>query len=400
MYVETGKFQQSPCPRILFCSCWSATRDCPHKMDAFLMPFFQELKEDLYIDGQELFYSAEIPGYSPANDIACIWVVPLLATADSKAHAEMGLTAAGGIKGCWRCNVTSRSLLLWGYAVSIQISSSPKKSCHKWTIWKETDSAPSTAHRKQLVKQNGVIGESLFYRLYNLCGFDPIYDLVIDDACDWIQPSEILELMLSQPTILRRDELDNALGYVPWTTELKSGRIPSTLSSYNSRNKCHLGNWKSETLVAPYVLHSIVPHDIYNCYSLLCQIHREVYCKCWRIEGWTNSVVQYLKELLWSHAIHYEHLYGTSASTENVEYSLHLPDDIMRHLSPDNYWWYMYERQVCFHKRQTTNQTQLCKTFSDRAAQLRFINSYFEMRECDSDEDNSSHIPKTSSYTN
>ena len=132
-------------------------------------------------------------------------------------------------------------------------------------------------------------------------------------------------------------------------------------SSYNSHNKHHLGNWKSEefgklALVAPYVLHSIVPQEVYDCFILLCQIHKAVFNKQRRIEGWTIGDVTHLKKLLWSHAIHFEHLYGTSACTENVEYSLHIPDDIRRHSSPDNYWCYMYERQVCFYERQTTNQ--------------------------------------------
>ena len=79
-------------------------RHCQHKMDAFVLPLFQEL-EDLYIDGQEVFFSAEVAGHSPANDIACLRVIPLLATADSKPHAEIGLTASGGRKGGCRCNV-------------------------------------------------------------------------------------------------------------------------------------------------------------------------------------------------------------------------------------------------------------------------------------------------------
>ena len=45
----------------------------------------------------------------------------------------------------------------------------------------------------------------------------------------------------------------------------------------------------------------------------------------------------------------------------------------------------MYERQVCFYKKQTTNQKQLCKTFSDRAAQLRFISNYFQLNERNED---------------
>lgn len=36
------------------------------------------------------------------------------------------------------------------------------------------------AEWKRISKGSGVTGESIFYRLYDLCGFDPVQDLVID----------------------------------------------------------------------------------------------------------------------------------------------------------------------------------------------------------------------------
>ncbi len=59
-------------------------------MDALLLPLFQEL-EDLYIDGQEVLFSAEVAGHSPANDTACLHVIQLLATADSKRMLRLDL---------------------------------------------------------------------------------------------------------------------------------------------------------------------------------------------------------------------------------------------------------------------------------------------------------------------
>ena len=71
----------------------------------------------------------------------------------------------------------------------------------------------------------------------------------------------------------------------------------------------------------------------------------------------------------------YERLYVLSACTESVEYSHHLPDDLHRHSTPDNYWCYLYEQLVRHYKQQTTNQKQLCKTYSE--CQLQFIRDYF-----------------------
>lgn len=258
----------------------------------------------------------------------------------------------------------------------------------------EADHASSNAQRKELVKENGVTGESLIYRLYDLCGFDPVYDVVIDvmHAIELNLDKSEMELMLRElgsnqglpvhkrsPTFgggLQRGSLDEALQYVQWTTDLKSGQLPSTPSSYNSHNKHHLGNWKSEefgkfALVATYILHSIVPKEVYNCFSL-CQIHQAVFNPSFNIiEGWTQPDIDHFRELLWCHVIWYEHLYGITACTENVEYSLHIPDDIVRHSSPDNYWCYMYERQVCFYKRQTTNQKQYAR--HSHIGQLSFV---------------------------
>lgn len=53
------------------------------------LQLFHEL-EDLYIDGQEVFFHSKVCGQSPEDDTACLRAIPLLATADSKAHAEIG----------------------------------------------------------------------------------------------------------------------------------------------------------------------------------------------------------------------------------------------------------------------------------------------------------------------
>ena len=47
-----------------------------------------------------------------------------------------------------------------------------------------------------------------------------------------------------------------------------------------------------------------------------------------------------------------------------------MPEDIERHSLLDNYWCYLYERLVKYYKQQSSNMKTLCKTFSDRAAQL------------------------------
>ena len=79
-------------------------RDSPHKYDAFLQPLIEELT-NLYIDGCEVFFKSAVEELFPANDTPKLRVVPLLLTADLRAHAEIGQTSAGGFKGCRRCHV-------------------------------------------------------------------------------------------------------------------------------------------------------------------------------------------------------------------------------------------------------------------------------------------------------
>lgn len=79
--------------------------------------------------------------------------------------------------------------------------------------------------------------------------------------------------------------------------------------------------------------------------------------------------------MLWLHAIRFEECNGIEHCSENLKYSLHLPSDIIRHSSPDN-WCFVFERLVRYYKK---NQKNLCKTYADRASQFRFVSSYLDL---------------------
>ena len=79
--------------------------EAPHKYDAFFEPLVEEI-ENLFIHGEEVFFKAEVEGFSPPNDFPTLHLLPLPVTVDSKAHDEIGLTTAGWYKGCRRCNVS------------------------------------------------------------------------------------------------------------------------------------------------------------------------------------------------------------------------------------------------------------------------------------------------------
>ena len=177
--------------------------------------------------------------------------------------------------------------------------------------------------------------------------------------------------------LLNKKELSRALAAVNWTVEMKDGRVPSISETHDSFAKHRLGGWTAEDLakfitVAPFILRGLIPKLAYESMCLLNQIYTLVFSKRLRIQGWLNYHTDMLRNLLWRHAIIYEELYGLSACTENVEYSLHMTEDIQRHGPLDNYWCFMYERKVKYYKQQTTNMKSMCKTFADREAQLHF----------------------------
>ena len=81
-------------------------KGAPHKYDAFFQPLIEEM-EDLFINGEEVYFAGdhEVDGGSPCDEFPTLRLLPLMITADSKAHCEIGLTGAGGYRGCRRCNL-------------------------------------------------------------------------------------------------------------------------------------------------------------------------------------------------------------------------------------------------------------------------------------------------------
>ena len=374
----------------------------PHKYDTFLEPLVDELAS-LYINGQQVFYKSSVEGYCGRDDTPTLRALPLLLTADLKAHTEVGLTGAGGFKGCRRCHLEGEYLrecshYYYGqFQYTFRFPAPLRTAADNLRLARQVDAAATAAERTRLSKAAGVTGETILYRLYDLCRFDPVRDLVVN-----VMHSLVLNLIRSEmenhllrgadsrspgcSAPLSRSDLAAALEKVPWYSELRDGRIPKVSSTVADSSRIHkLGYWKAEefgkfAVVAPYILREIVPEESYRCFCLLSQIYQLVFSKELRIQGWDQQHQEMLKRLLWKLHIEYEHLYGLSACTENVEYSLHIPKDIERFSLPDNYWCYMYERQVKFYKKQTTNMKSLCKTFADRAAQLSFTKSYLATR--------------------
>ena len=157
----------------------------PHKYDAFLQPLISEI-EDLYIHGEEVFFKSSIPHFSPPEDFALLRALVLLVTADSKGHSEIRLTSAGGLHGCRRCKVTGKYVTerrhyYFGDFNERYFSPAERRDVDEnRQFGKHVDNAGSVAERSRRSKEIGVTGETIFFRLYDIYGFDPVKDLVID----------------------------------------------------------------------------------------------------------------------------------------------------------------------------------------------------------------------------
>lgn len=128
----------------------------PHKFDAFFQPLIEEI-EDLYINGCETFFKMAVDG---PNDFPTIRLLPLLITADGKAHAEIGLTTAGGYKGCRRCLVSGQYIpdrrhYYYGQFRKRSRYPAPNRSAN--SNRKEVDNATTAANKRKLTKEYGVI---------------------------------------------------------------------------------------------------------------------------------------------------------------------------------------------------------------------------------------------------
>ena len=119
-----------------------------------------------------------------SNDLANMRVVPLLLTADMKAHAEVGLVSSKGYKGCRHCEAKAEYFCKYcrygnfqkRYRNPAALRNAETNRIHG----RAADNASTVSERRSILTKTGVTGESIIYRLYDLCGFHPVRDQVID----------------------------------------------------------------------------------------------------------------------------------------------------------------------------------------------------------------------------
>lgn len=368
------------------------------KLDPFLKPLMDDVV-DLYINGKDVNIArpVRISDQVIAAGKHKVRLLLLLGTADIKGHGELTLYAGGGKVGCRKClnvgiYVPERKRYYYvnfrqRYRHPPPIRTVEYQLEHGIAV----ENAQNQTERQKLQRESGVSGVSILYTLHKLYGFDPVHDIMIDrmhlcfnllrkEFIDKIWPDVAgnADLPVNDRTpasggLIDRGSFGKALDAVRWTREEKARGV-ARLKSLTDK----LGSWKSDEFVkfasvAREVLAERIPSKAYDAYMLACNLTQMLYSVRLRNFGWNLSNISRLKALAWSHAIAAEEYYGPDFCSENLEYSTHMADEIVRHSSPDNYSCELYERAIRAHKQQKNNAKGLERTFEERENIRHFL---------------------------
>jgi len=143
--------------------------------------------------------------------------------------------------------------------------------------------------------------------------------------------------------------------------ELKDGRVPEGITR-------RMGYWKAEEYqkftfpASEYVLGGALPEQNYHTLILMVTIVELVFSCC--RTGWSPESLQLLNKLIWRHNALTEEVEGLKNCTITLHNLIHLPDDIQRHSSPDNFWCFVFERAVHKYLEKSSNNKNLKLTFA------------------------------------
>ena len=147
-----------------------------------------------------------------------------------------------------------------------------------------------------------------------------------------------------------------------------------------------LGNWKAEDLqkftypVSEYILDGLLPDNHYTVWITLVRITELIYNT--GRNGLTADDKEILRKLIARHNILTEEAEGLKSCVVTLHNLLHLPEDINRFGSPDNYWRYPFERAVKGYIHRPSNSKNLEYTYVRAESRKEFLRFTSVMHEC------------------
>ena len=358
----------------------SVPNDVPERFDPFLEPLMKDLTSG-FIDGFQVPYPAglTISDYEP-GEMPTVRVLLLCWTADHPGQCEFGKFLNQGKCGCRRCKLTGKQS---EHSYHYYYGDNRFHCRYPWESrnveleqenFYDLDNETCTFVRKRLSSDKGFTGTSLLHKyLYPLYGFDVLQHTVIDifhtiplNLCK-NQVQRLLELELLDKTYL-----DEQIKNFPWTTDLKTGRLPVAVG----RDGKGLGFWKAEGFqkFAYPMLECILEGKLQNLNELeiLCSVARftELHFNSDR-DGWDDQMIEMQKVLAKRINVEIEETQGLDMCTISVHNLLHVHEDIMNFSATDNYWCAVFERAVKDYVKRSSN----CKGVEGLMLKLKLAES-------------------------
>ncbi len=165
--------------------------------------------------------------------------------------------------GCRRCLVCGtylpekRHYYYGNFRRRFRHRNEPRTAAYQLEKGKQCDEAPNNTTRKQIQTETGVCGACCLFDLYDLYGFDPIQDMLVDrmhlvfnmlkrEFLDkfWSDVGENVNVNVNERTpnvggLLLHGDFSDALKHVKWTAEQKASGV-GKLKQLNDK----LGGWK------------------------------------------------------------------------------------------------------------------------------------------------------------
>ena len=216
----------------------------------------------------------------------------------------------------------------------------------------------------KISRDSGFTGLSKLVILYDLYGFDVLFDTPIDLMHNLpMNPvKKNLQRFLDTGNV-NKNLIESRLKNFPWTPEMRASCCPSGITA-------RLGYWKAEDFrkfcfpASEVILNDQMPAKEFQCWTLLVQMTQMVF-NCCRFCGWREQDIELFRNVAWRHNIMVEETFGLDACVVTEHNLVHVADDICRFSSPDNYWVFDLERAVKRYVNQSTNHRNIEKTYSD-----------------------------------
>ena len=352
-----------------FVPCYKTPDETPEFLDPFLTPLIDEIVYG-FIDGIEVEYIADFPDFDIQKGKAVIRHLILLWTGDHPGQCEVTKVKRTGKKACRRCHVCG--IPLEPGLPHYYYGNCRYHARHNWAIKSLDESIPlmkkadeeEGAAWNRVSRDSGFTGLSKLVTLYNLYGFDVLFDTPIDLMHNLpMNPVKKQLLRWLENGNVNKDAIESRLSSFPWTAEMRASRYPSGITS-------RLGYWKAEDYqkfafpASEVILSDQMPADEFHCWKLLVQMVQMVFNVC-RTHGWKEKDIELFRNLAWRHNIMVEETFGLDACVITEHNLVHVADDISRFSSPDNYWVFDLERAVKRYVNQSTNHRNIEKTYSD-----------------------------------